>query len=585
MNHISASLKLTVWLVRPGSCWSATDSPLAAAPRPLDHGGDRWLLPHDPVHLPAPHRLLGYRPSSSSTPSSWPATPGTPTWWALLPSWLQRAVITGPLMACSPGSNTPAPRAPGLARTHSALWTDHRRHGGVILRLQGGDVRDTPAARSPGDLALMSPPSAAATFSTSASVCSCSPGLGRIGEVGDWLLRLSRRRWGRLRRRMGWWRCLAGAGEAVDAVLAFAAHHAGRRRGRPALVAARLPEGDLTAPMGLGFLGWLGNGWAALGALTWCWSQGPWRSAVDRRRGAVHRHAADQGVALPGRLEAGDPPRGAGVVVMGLALAVGLEVSSSSSRGVRKAVIGRLLVGPRRCFSLRAVCGGRPPATWRALGRSKGAGFAPSARPCCPWRGTELARGRPPPSWSDGIRCGAVGQLEWPMEGYGARRTATGSPTSTYASRGVPDGGRVDRLAELASRAFPRAGDRHRPGWRSLWRQGRVGARHRASTAMVAGSGPSRWRVSPSASATSGCPCWPSRSSYAAFNTLASPCSTQDDHVRCFASLAAAWPRGRRVELIVPGPPSPGVTAWLPVPSASTALGRVIIRPPTWSPL
>ncbi|HET9007056.1 MAG TPA: GNAT family N-acetyltransferase, partial [Actinomycetes bacterium] len=50
----------------------------------------------------------------------------------------------------------------------------------------------------------------------------------------------------------------APAGE-VDAVLAFTAHHVVAAGVEPALVAARLPEGDLTAPMSPGFLGWLGE--------------------------------------------------------------------------------------------------------------------------------------------------------------------------------------------------------------------------------------------------------------------------------------------------------------------------------------
>jgi GNAT superfamily N-acetyltransferase len=45
---------------------------------------------------------------------------------------------------------------------------------------------------------------------------------------------------------------------AVDAVLAFTAHHVVAAGVDPALVAARLPDGDLSAPMGPAFLGWLG---------------------------------------------------------------------------------------------------------------------------------------------------------------------------------------------------------------------------------------------------------------------------------------------------------------------------------------
>jgi hypothetical protein len=45
----------------------------------------------------------------------------------------------------------------------------------------------------------------------------------------------------------------------VDAVLAFTAHHVVAAAVDPDLVAARLPDGDLSAPMGLAFLGWLGE--------------------------------------------------------------------------------------------------------------------------------------------------------------------------------------------------------------------------------------------------------------------------------------------------------------------------------------
>ncbi|HEY8557816.1 MAG TPA: hypothetical protein VIM97_10810 [Actinomycetes bacterium] len=45
----------------------------------------------------------------------------------------------------------------------------------------------------------------------------------------------------------------------VDAVLALTAHHVVAAAVDPDLVAARLPDGDLSAPMGPAFLGWLGE--------------------------------------------------------------------------------------------------------------------------------------------------------------------------------------------------------------------------------------------------------------------------------------------------------------------------------------
>jgi hypothetical protein len=46
---------------------------------------------------------------------------------------------------------------------------------------------------------------------------------------------------------------------AVDAVLGFTAHYVVAAGVDPDLVAARLPDGDLSAPMGATFLGWLGE--------------------------------------------------------------------------------------------------------------------------------------------------------------------------------------------------------------------------------------------------------------------------------------------------------------------------------------
>ena len=52
---------------------------------------------------------------------------------------------------------------------------------------------------------------------------------------------------------------MAGPPGPVDAVLAFTAHHVVAAGVDPGLVAARLPAGDLSAPMGAPFLGWLGG--------------------------------------------------------------------------------------------------------------------------------------------------------------------------------------------------------------------------------------------------------------------------------------------------------------------------------------
>jgi GNAT superfamily N-acetyltransferase len=52
---------------------------------------------------------------------------------------------------------------------------------------------------------------------------------------------------------------LPGLPGPVDAVLAFTAHHLVVADVDPELVAARLPNGDLSAPMGPAFLAWLGG--------------------------------------------------------------------------------------------------------------------------------------------------------------------------------------------------------------------------------------------------------------------------------------------------------------------------------------
>jgi hypothetical protein len=52
---------------------------------------------------------------------------------------------------------------------------------------------------------------------------------------------------------------LPGLPGPVDAVLAFTAHHLVVADVDPALVAERLPDGDLSAPMSPAFLAWLGG--------------------------------------------------------------------------------------------------------------------------------------------------------------------------------------------------------------------------------------------------------------------------------------------------------------------------------------
>jgi len=139
----------------------------------------------------------------------------------------------------------------------------------------------------------------------------------------------------------------------VDAVLAFTAHHVVAAAVDPDLVAARLPEGDLGAPMSPGFLGWLGE------------------------RLGSHAGSLDVALAAPGL--GGDPPLalrpvedparharaaraqkyrrdlrvwtdsgGAGVLVLGRGLAGRREVSFEVDPARRNRGLGRLLVAAAR---------------------------------------------------------------------------------------------------------------------------------------------------------------------------------------------------------------------------------------------
>jgi GNAT superfamily N-acetyltransferase len=142
------------------------------------------------------------------------------------------------------------------------------------------------------------------------------------------------------------WPAPAGA---FDAVLAFTAHHVVAAGVEPALVAARLPEGDLSAPMSPGFLGWLGE------------QLGSFPGSLD-----VVLAARGLGGEPPLELRAGvDPDRhpraaraaryrrdlrvwtdqdGAGVLVLGRGLAGRREVAFEVDPARRNRGLGRLLV-------------------------------------------------------------------------------------------------------------------------------------------------------------------------------------------------------------------------------------------------
>jgi len=146
------------------------------------------------------------------------------------------------------------------------------------------------------------------------------------------------------------WPAPAGA---VDAVLAFTAHHVVAAGVDPALVAARLPDGDLSAPMGPAFLGWLG---ARLGsppgsldvvlAAEGLGGTPPLELTpgidLDRHKRvarAMH-HRRD--------LEIWIGEQGVGVLVLGRGLAGRREVSFEVDPARRNRGLGRLLVAAAR---------------------------------------------------------------------------------------------------------------------------------------------------------------------------------------------------------------------------------------------
>jgi GNAT superfamily N-acetyltransferase len=140
---------------------------------------------------------------------------------------------------------------------------------------------------------------------------------------------------------------------AVDAVLAFTAHHVVAAAVDPDLVAARLPEGDLGAPMSPGFLGWLGERLGSHpGSLDVVLAAGglggappmELRDGVDPERhprvARALRYRAD--------LRSWTDPEGVGVLVLGRGLAGRREVAFEVDPAARGRGLGRLLVTAAR---------------------------------------------------------------------------------------------------------------------------------------------------------------------------------------------------------------------------------------------
>jgi GNAT superfamily N-acetyltransferase len=146
---------------------------------------------------------------------------------------------------------------------------------------------------------------------------------------------------------------LPGLPGPVDAVLAFTAHHLVVADVDPALVAARLPDGDLAAPMSPAFLAWLGG-------------------RLGSRPGSLDVVLAAEGLggapplellplADPGRhprvvealrhrsdLEVWSDPERAGMVLLGRGLAGRRELAFEVEPGRRNRGLGRRLVAAAR---------------------------------------------------------------------------------------------------------------------------------------------------------------------------------------------------------------------------------------------
>jgi GNAT superfamily N-acetyltransferase len=144
----------------------------------------------------------------------------------------------------------------------------------------------------------------------------------------------------------------------VDAVLAFTAHHLVVADVDPGEVAARLPEGDLSAPMGAAFLTWLGG-------------------RIGSRPGSLDVVLAAEGLGAAPPLEllpAADPARhpravearrcragvevwtdreAAGVLILGRGLAGRRELAFEVAPERRNRGLGRLLVAAARHLTPR----------------------------------------------------------------------------------------------------------------------------------------------------------------------------------------------------------------------------------------
>jgi GNAT superfamily N-acetyltransferase len=139
----------------------------------------------------------------------------------------------------------------------------------------------------------------------------------------------------------------------VDALLAFTAHHVIAADVDPDLVAARLPDGDLSAPMSAAFLGWLGERLGSRpGSLDVVLAAGGLGGtpplelvpAVDLDR---HQRVA-RALRYRRDLAVWTDPEGAGVLTVGRGLAGRLELAFEVDPARRGRGLGRLLVAAAR---------------------------------------------------------------------------------------------------------------------------------------------------------------------------------------------------------------------------------------------
>jgi len=171
-----------------------------------------------------------------------------------------------------------------------------------------------------------------------------------------------------------------GSEGPVDAVLAFTAHHVVAAGVDPSLVAARLPAGDLSAPMGAGFLAWLGEQLGSLDVVLAAEGLGGPPPLELRSGGAPERHPrVARSLRYRDGLEVWTGPDGAGVLVLGRGLAGRRELAFEVDPARRNRGLGRALAEAGRCLTPR----GEPlfaqvaPGNAASLRAVEAAGFRP----------------------------------------------------------------------------------------------------------------------------------------------------------------------------------------------------------------